>query len=392
MARIEQHGKNYRYVIEGKDEFGKRKRFTKSGFKTQREAKLAAAKAETNLQKNILEKNSYITLYDFIYKCWFPHHQNFIRQSSIYNLETTTLRRIINFFGKDLKLKNVTPILIQKFIDYYLNERTIRRKTVVTDFNYLKMILQYAVDIENILLFNPAMKIQVPKPKKRNGFMIKENNSKLFLEKDELVKFLDLAKQDYFSFIAYQLTLFIALTGVRIGEAQALQWEDIDFENKIAHIRHTWARIGSNSFTLQPPKTQSSIRDIILPDKLIIELKKYRKKYLEFKMCNIDKWVKDKEFVFVARSGTGLPINGFNYRSWLNKIHAKSNGTLPHVYPHMFRHTHISLLAEAGVSLEVICERVGHTEDIITRKIYLHITNRSKQESIKKFNAVIQNF
>ena len=87
MARIEQHGKNYRYVIEGKDEFGKRKRFTKSGFKTQREAKLAAAKAETNLQKNILEKNSYITLYDFIYKCWFPHHQNFIRQSSIYNLE-----------------------------------------------------------------------------------------------------------------------------------------------------------------------------------------------------------------------------------------------------------------------------------------------------------------
>ena len=128
MARIEQHGKNYRYVIEGKDEFGKRKRFTKSGFKTQREAKLAAAKAETNLQKNILEKNSYITLYDFIYKCWFPHHQNFIRQSSIYSLETTTLRRIINFFGKDLKLKNVTPVLIQKFIDYYLNERTIRRK------------------------------------------------------------------------------------------------------------------------------------------------------------------------------------------------------------------------------------------------------------------------
>ena len=79
-------------------------------------------------------------MYDFIYKCWFPHHQNFIRQSSIYSLETTTLRRIINFFGKDLKLKNVTPVLIQKFIDYYLNERTIRRKTVVTDFNYLKMI------------------------------------------------------------------------------------------------------------------------------------------------------------------------------------------------------------------------------------------------------------
>jgi integrase len=57
----------------------------------------------------------------------------------------------------------------------------------------------------------------------------------------------------------------------------------------------------------------------------------------------------------------------------------------PALTPHSLRHTHTSLLAEAGVPLEAIKERLGHGDDEITERIYLHITNVMKTEAADQF-------
>ena len=55
--------------------------------------------------------------------------------------------------------------------------------------------------------------------------------------------------------------------------------------------------------------------------------------------------------------------------------------------PHSLRHTHTSLLAEAGVALEQIMDRLGHSDDQITKNVYLHVTQEMKKEASQKFRT-----
>jgi integrase len=57
--------------------------------------------------------------------------------------------------------------------------------------------------------------------------------------------------------------------------------------------------------------------------------------------------------------------------------------------PHSLRHTHVSLLAEAGVGIEEIMERLGHSDDDTTRKVYLHVTKTKKKEAAQKFSELM---
>jgi integrase len=59
-------------------------------------------------------------------------------------------------------------------------------------------------------------------------------------------------------------------------------------------------------------------------------------------------------------------------------------------HPHSLRHTHTSLLAEAGVELLQIMERLGHTDDETTTRVYLHITKDRKKEASQKFGELMR--
>ncbi|WP_342453900.1 tyrosine-type recombinase/integrase [Paenibacillus turicensis] len=58
--------------------------------------------------------------------------------------------------------------------------------------------------------------------------------------------------------------------------------------------------------------------------------------------------------------------------------------------PHSLRHTHTSLLAEAGVSLEQIMQRLGYSDDKVTKKIYLHMTKPQRKEASQKFSELMK--
>lgn len=79
-------------------------------------------------------------------------------------------------------------------------------------------------------------------------------------------------------------------TGLRIGEVCALQWDDLDFQNNILHVRHTISRISNNDekaksrLILDTPKTKSSLRDIPIPTKILSLLKEMKKKIL-LRLC-----------------------------------------------------------------------------------------------------------
>jgi integrase len=85
----------------------------------------------------------------------------------------------------------------------------------------------------------------------------------------------------------------------------------------------------------------------------------------------------------------GYPIVIKNVRDRMKKLLriADFNEELT---PHSLRHTHTSLLAEAGVSLEQIMDRLGHSDDQITKNVYLHVTEEMKKEASQKFSELMR--
>ena len=185
--------------------------------------------------------------------------------------------------------------------------------------------------------------------------------------------------------------MLLIYTGMRAGEALALEWKNVDLKNKVIHVKSTIYYKPDNQFYVYSPKTKSSIRDIVISDTLLNELKQYRKKFLMYKMKNQMQWTNNGyDFVFVSRTQPGNPIRMSTVSSCTKRLGDKIGFTSLH--PHMFRHTHVSILAAAQVPLTAIKERLGHSNDKTTEQIYLHITKQFKAEAADKFDAAMQGF
>ncbi len=59
--------------------------------------------------------------------------------------------------------------------------------------------------------------------------------------------------------------------------------------------------------------------------------------------------------------------------------------------PHIFRHTHISMYAEAGIDIKTIMKRVGHDDMKTTLKIYTHVTDKMKEDASQKVHQTFGN-
>ncbi len=334
-------------------------------------------------------KPSNITLHDFMWLHWLDYHKQFIKPSTLRNNTSRCLKQIDEFFGEKQKLKNITPHQCTLFAKY-LTDR-INRSYARTNLAYLRKALDYAVQVEKIISQNPCANISIPRLTIEEKEQIKLNPKKkiLYLEKDQLKKFLFIAQNDKKAFPYYTAVLLLSYTGMRVGELLGLQWENIDTDNKVIHIKNTIFRPDKN-YIIQSAKTSKSIRDIVISENIVKHLKEYRKMYLQFKLLRRNKWSNTTyDFTISSLMYPGEPVSVNTLHRWINKIAAKAN--LPQLHPHIFRHTHVSLLAEAGIPLTSICQRLGHSHDRITEDIYLHITKKLKNDAAEKFEKMLSN-
>ena len=172
----------------------------------------------------------------------------------------------------------------------------------------------------------------------------------------------------------YQLfTRLLLLTGMRIGEAIALDMSDIGPE--YIHIHRTYQnnihKIGD------APKTADSERDIYIQPELaalIGEIKTWRLIRQVETGCRTN-------LVFFGRTGNYMAY--VLYHGYLVEVSQAILGRS--VSPHALRHTHVSILAAQGVPFDVIARRLGHHDDAITREVYFHVTDELRE----KDNAVV---
>ena len=232
--------------------------------------------------------------------------------------------------------------------------------------------------------------------------LIKNDNVEAhYLEKDELKEVLDIVKmynQQYARIFEFQ-----ALTGMRIGEVLGLKYIDFDFDKKIVSIVRTRATHGGAPAVSYEGnvKNVQSYRIISLSNRAI-ELVQEEMTENEHHIYGNEDYI-DNGWLFTSKNRyktgyNGTPLHYSVLNSFLNSSETgkKSKRTgrpkkvginiderlsfHKHISTHIFRHTHISFLAEKGVPLEAIQERVGHTSGSRVTSIYLHVTKNMKKD------------
>lgn len=197
-----------------------------------------------------------------------------------------------------------------------------------------------------------------------------------FLEREDLKTLLAGLNEKHWK----NLTQFLALSGLRIGEAQALRYSDLDLKNRLIHVQLTFSRISKDVTT---PKTTDSVRDVYMQDELLRLCRKLltgaKRQALEHGYQN--------DLVFCGLDG--------KYTSYdVYEKYLRENGQRilnRKITSHVMRHTMTSLFAEAGVSLDVISRRLGHHDSKITRDIYYHVTKiqrKKDHEAVRKISIL----
>lgn len=163
------------------------------------------------------------------------------------------------------------------------------------------------------------------------------------------------------------LTEFLALSGLRIGEAMALRNRDVDFQARQIHVTKTYAQ---NCGTVNDPKTLASRRDVPMQPELFNVCKKIKAYMRDQKVSYVQ-----NDLFFPGEDGSFL-----NYASYSKYFRENTERILKHrLTVHALRHTHTSLMAAAGVSLDVISRRLGHEDSGITKEIYFHVTEQLQE-------------
>lgn len=195
-----------------------------------------------------------------------------------------------------------------------------------------------------------------------------------FLESAEVKKLLDgmnIAKWKV-------LTEFLVLSGLRFGEAAALEKSDVDLRKRVIHVTKTY---DVNNDIVTTPKTDFSIRDVYIQD----ELAKVCRKAL--RMAQNDNVIQFSNLLF---TGTVREhIDHFAYNKYLKENSMKTIGRS--ITPHTLRHTHASLLMEQGIDIDSISKRLGHNDSKVTREIYLHVTQKlesKRNEQLKELKIL----
>ncbi len=333
--------------------------------------------AEKTIEEQRAERLQQLTFY-VVADEWREYVKPMVKSETDLN-HLNAIRRIKRAISPNMYFIDFTPAKAEKIVyDMYYNERLsfVYSNSMLTT---IKNVMRYAKKagyIESVAEFNELKLKKRPATESE----IKKAATK-FLDKDELKSCLS---QLYEVNQRVSLAMeFMALTGLRCGEMLALRIQDYDKLNHSVNVNGTIIKSATSGSNVQrgTPKNIYSYRDVDLNiravqiiERLILENKKAS-------MWNKGQY-KDKGYIFTTNTGNPYNIQYINSKLRSLDMAGKKIST------HVFRHTHISMLAELGVPLKAIMQRVGHNDPNTTLSIYTHVTNTMKEELKNKIKSL----
>lgn len=386
-CNIENCGCTWTYVVDiGKDPLtNERIQKSKGSFKSKQDAEIAVAELLSKVSKGTYIEESNVFFKDFT-DDWLDYYvASTAPKPGTIRLREHSINKLLYYFSA-MKLKDITEDMYQAVLND-LKRLGYAKSTIDGHHTTAKMIFKLAHNRKMINL-NPTENAYI---KPDEEVIIEDDEEELpnFFEKNELAIFLK-AVREYGLFMDYLIFLILSYTGMRVGELVALKWRNIDFKKKTISVTKTYYNPDNNTkkYQLVPPKTKKSRRKIFVGDEIMNELIKYKAEQ-EKLIKHFGDSYNNEDYIFAnVNLHPGYPVLIKFVESRMARI-LKKVELNSKITPHSLRHTHTSLLAEAGVSLEEIMDRLGHHDDEVTRKVYLHVTTTMKTEAANKFSQLM---
>lgn len=372
---IEKRGKNsYRLVVfKGYDLDGKAIRHQKTiHCKNKSEAQTELAKFLTQVESGLVVDGSVPTFAQFVEIWTRDYALKELAPSTYYRYKRMLETRITPYFGH-YKLDKIKPTDIMRFYDLLEQDtqlvrkknnngkktrKPLSQKTILEHHRLLSAMLHKAVYWQ-LIISNPAERVQPPKTKKPIRPHYDEDQTRILV--DNLEKLTG-------NNIKYRVAILLDIfTGARLGELVGLEWNDIDLKNGIININKSSQYLSQKGVFTKSPKTESSIRDVSIPDFIVSLLEEYKLWYEEQKLICGDFWYEsDRLFV----QDNGKPIHPSTISKWFEKF-VKQIG-LPVINFHGLRHTNATLLIAQQVDVATVSARLDHAQITTTYNFYVH--------------------
>jgi integrase len=316
---------------------------------------------EIALNETILRNNRRVPTFAELAKTWIRVVVPAIcKPSTASDYRGILENHVLPTFGR-MCVADITRLKVKEFLLQKVN-KGFAASTIIHMKNVISGIFNAALD-DGIIAINPAQRL---------GRLFRNTGFRIACEpltKAELSQLLKKFKEHYPAH--YPLALTLARTGMRLGEAFALQWGDIDFNKRFISVQRGFAR-----GKIEVPKNGKA-RRIDMSQQLadVLQELQYKRKLEVMKNC----WGQMPGWVFVTGKGTAL-----NTANWRNRIFNKvlEKAGLRKIHPHVLRHTYASLLIQAGVSLAYIRDQLGHHSIKVTVDIYGHLAPEGNKEAV----------
>lgn len=346
----------------------------KKGFRTKKEAQDYYKQCQLDFDKGVSPVLPKRLKFNEVYHEWLEIYRNEVEDSTFSRASRMFELRILPVFG-DCFIDKISPQMIQA----ELNAWHKKYKRYRHNYSYFKRVMKYAY-VQGYIKELATDKVITPK-KKIKYACDKKANPMPFYNRDEvrqLMKILEAqASRKWHACIR-----LLAYTGLRRGEILALTWNDIDFKSKTLTVDKAIGQRRGNDLYLKEPKNENSIRTISVDDITLNVLRRWRAEQSQLLLKFGFQPLGKNQLIFNNTRTNGF-LNLTAIYSAFKRICEQNNFRFIKI--HGFRHTHCSLLFEAGVPMKDVMKRLGHGDVQTTMNIYTHVTEESEEKSAQLF-------
>ena len=341
--------------------------------RTRKEVKLRIKEAQHDFKTNgkTVTKAVPVKNYKELAELWLKSYEMTVKPQTFIATKRMIHNHLIPVFG-DIKLDKLSVSYIQGFINE-LSKEFVHFGTV---HSINKRVLQYGVSLQ-LIPFNPARDVILPKVVKPDNKAIK------FIDYDDLKALMsymeDISNKKYSYYFDYVLYSVLLATGCRFGEAIALTWSDIDFENATIDINKNYNRLVDIVGT---PKSKAGFRVISIDQKTVNLLRLYKNRQRQL-FTDVSSEAPEVVFATPTRKYQNTAIRQESLDRRLKEIDC------PRFTFHAFRHTHASLLLNAGIPYKELQHRLGHSTLAMTMDTYSHLSKESAKKAVSFFETAV---
>ena len=354
----------------------KQKKFT---GKTKKEAKEKMDEFEKEIGLSTETSSTPYLFIDYI-KFWAnTYKRNTLKESSYDNLQYCIKTRIEPYDIAHFKLSQLNSNVLQIYINSLVDAKY-SRSTIKKTYQTINNCLNNAVET-GMINKNPLTPVKLPT---ESRVITKEKSIEIY-EKDEVAKICKTAlmkngKSDNYLYYYGPEIIFLLFTGIRIGEACALCWKDVDFDNRTITIKKTSSIIsfdGRYKEIITSPKTQTSNRIVDMTRTAYNMLKLIKQKNKGHTNDN-DRVFLSKNHIPASRRNISRCFEAIKERAGIDKFSGL----------HSLRHTFTTMMMNTDMNIKEVSRIVGHAKTSTTYEIYTHITNDNRETT----KAILQTF